>query len=148
MALTSRNADYRDQHPDTKLKATGNMGYVGLGTDRPLIEAINAAVSDLVAKGELAAMAMRRHDLRATDRTGRPRGDFDRRFFQGLGAAASFQIQFSPQQGLWIRACACGESGIGEQKLQQLLVELRRFLQHCKVADVRQDKELGTWNLP
>ena len=57
LALTSRNADYRDKHPDTKPKATGNMGYVGLGTDRPLIEAVNAAVSDLVAKGELAAMA-------------------------------------------------------------------------------------------
>jgi hypothetical protein len=89
LALTSRNADYRDKHSDTKLKATGyfhkigfNMGYVGLGTARPLIEAINAAVSDLVAKGELAAMAKRRHDLRATDRTGRPRRDFDRRSFK------------------------------------------------------------------
>jgi hypothetical protein len=64
LALTSRNADYRDKHSDTKLKATGyfhkigfNMGYVGLGADRPLIEAVNAAVSDLIAKGELAAMA-------------------------------------------------------------------------------------------
>ena len=56
--------DYRDKHPDTKLKASGyfhkigfNMGYVGLGTDRPLIEAVNAAIADLIAKGELAGMA-------------------------------------------------------------------------------------------
>ena len=56
--------EYRDKHPDTKLRATGyfhkigfNMGYVGLGTDRPLIEAVDAAIADLIAKGELAAMA-------------------------------------------------------------------------------------------
>jgi ABC-type amino acid transport substrate-binding protein len=55
---------YRDKHPDTKLKATGyyhkigfNMGYVGLGTERPLIEAVDAAIADIVAKGELADMA-------------------------------------------------------------------------------------------
>jgi hypothetical protein len=64
LALTSRNADYRDKHPDTKLKATGyfhkigfNMGYVGLATDRPLIEAVDAAIADIVAKRELPAMA-------------------------------------------------------------------------------------------
>ncbi len=33
------------------------MGYVGLGTDRPLIEAVNAAIADIVAKRELPAMA-------------------------------------------------------------------------------------------
>src|SRR6202167_4941716 len=56
--------EYRDKHPDTKLKASGyfhkigfNMGYVGLATDRPLIEAVNAAIADIVAKGELPAMA-------------------------------------------------------------------------------------------
>ena len=56
--------DYRDKHPDTKLKASGyfhkigfNMGYVGLATERPLIEAVNAAIADIVAKGELPAMA-------------------------------------------------------------------------------------------
>jgi len=56
--------DYRDKHPDTRLKASGyfhkigfNMGYVGLATDRPLIEAVNAAIADIVAKGELPAMA-------------------------------------------------------------------------------------------
>jgi ABC-type amino acid transport substrate-binding protein len=56
--------DYRDKHPNTKLKATGyfhkigfNMGYVGLGTDQPLIAAVDAAIADLIAKGELPAMA-------------------------------------------------------------------------------------------
>jgi len=56
--------DYRDKHPDTRLKASGyfhkigfNMGYVGLGADRPLIEAVDAAIADIIAKGELAAMA-------------------------------------------------------------------------------------------
>jgi ABC-type amino acid transport substrate-binding protein len=56
--------DYRNKHPDTKLKATGyfhkigfNMGYVGLGTDQPLIAAINAAIADLIAKGGLPAIA-------------------------------------------------------------------------------------------
>ena len=56
--------DYRDKHPDTRLKASGyfhkigfNMGYVGLGTDRPLIEAVDAAIADIIAKGELPAMA-------------------------------------------------------------------------------------------
>jgi ABC-type amino acid transport substrate-binding protein len=56
--------NYRDQNPDTKLKASGyfhkigfNMGYVGLGTERPLIETVNAALTDIIAKGELGAMA-------------------------------------------------------------------------------------------
>ena len=56
--------DYRDKHPDTKLKATGyfhkigfNMGYVGLGTEQPLIDAVNAAIADMIAKGELKSMA-------------------------------------------------------------------------------------------
>ncbi|MDR3464736.1 MAG: transporter substrate-binding domain-containing protein [Xanthobacteraceae bacterium] len=56
--------DYRDRTPDTKLKASGyfhkigfNMGYVTLGTEQPLIEAVNAAIADLIAKGELEAMA-------------------------------------------------------------------------------------------
>jgi ABC-type amino acid transport substrate-binding protein len=55
---------YRDKHPDTKLKASGyfhkigfNMGYVGLATDRPLIEAVDAAIADIIAKGELPVMA-------------------------------------------------------------------------------------------
>jgi hypothetical protein len=56
--------DYRDSHPSTKLKASGyfhkigfNMGYVGLATEMPLIEAVNAAIADMAAKGELEAMA-------------------------------------------------------------------------------------------
>ena len=56
--------DYRDKHPDTKLKATGyfhkigfNMGYVGLATDQKLIAAVDAAIADIIAKGELPAMA-------------------------------------------------------------------------------------------
>jgi hypothetical protein len=61
---SARFDDYRDQHPDTKLKATGyfhkigfNMGYVALATDRPLIEAVDAAIADIVARRELPAMA-------------------------------------------------------------------------------------------
>ncbi len=56
--------DYRDKTPGTKLKASGyyhkigfNMGYAALGTERPLIEAVNAAIADLGAKGELESMA-------------------------------------------------------------------------------------------
>jgi ABC-type amino acid transport substrate-binding protein len=56
--------DYRDRTPGTKLKASSyyhkigfNMGYAALGTDRPLVEAVNTVIADLVAKGELAAMA-------------------------------------------------------------------------------------------
>ena len=56
--------DYRDKNPNTKLRASGyfhkigfNMGYVSLGTDQPLIASVNAAIADLIAKGELPAMA-------------------------------------------------------------------------------------------
>ncbi len=55
---------YRDSNPGTKLKPSGyfhkigfNMGFAGLATERQLIDAVNAAVTDLIAKGELEPMA-------------------------------------------------------------------------------------------
>ena len=56
--------EYRDSNPSTKLKPSGyyhkigfNMGYAGLATEMPLIEAVNAAIADMAAKGEIEAMA-------------------------------------------------------------------------------------------
>ncbi len=55
---------YRAKHPDTSLKLTSyyypvgfNMGFVGLATERALIEEVNAAIADMLAKNEFAALA-------------------------------------------------------------------------------------------
>ncbi|HYM32623.1 MAG TPA: transporter substrate-binding domain-containing protein [Candidatus Cybelea sp.] len=63
--VTVRSFDaYRAKHPDTKLKASGfyhrigfNMGFVGLSSEQPLIDQVNTAIADMLAKGELAPMA-------------------------------------------------------------------------------------------
>jgi len=55
---------YRAEHPETRLTPTGyyypigfNMGFVGLSTAAALLEQVSAAVGDLVAGGELPALA-------------------------------------------------------------------------------------------
>jgi len=55
---------WRDSHPQTSLKASGyfhtigfNMGFAALTAEQPLIEAVNGAIADMKAKGELEAMA-------------------------------------------------------------------------------------------
>jgi ABC-type amino acid transport substrate-binding protein len=55
---------YRAAHPDTKLAASGyyypigaNRGYVALAGDTALLAAVNKALSDLQAKGTIAALA-------------------------------------------------------------------------------------------
>lgn len=55
---------YHAAHPDTALKPSGyyyrvgfNMGFVGLATEAALIEQVNAAIADLLAKGDVAALA-------------------------------------------------------------------------------------------
>lgn len=55
---------YRDSNPATKLKLSGyyhkigfNMGFATLGTEQQLIEQVNAAITDMIAKGELEPMA-------------------------------------------------------------------------------------------
>lgn len=52
---------HRAAHPDTAISASGyyypigaNRGYVGLGSDPALIEAVNKALMDLVAEGKIA----------------------------------------------------------------------------------------------
>lgn len=52
---------HRVAHPDTSITPSGyyypigaNRGYVGLGSDPALIEAINKALSDLAAEGKIA----------------------------------------------------------------------------------------------
>jgi ABC-type amino acid transport substrate-binding protein len=61
---------YRAQHPQTTLKPSGyyhrigfNMGFVGLATEAPLIEQVDAAIGDLLAGGALPALA---HDAGMT----------------------------------------------------------------------------------
>ena len=55
---------YRAEHRDTRIKASGfyykvgfNMGFVGLSTSAPLIEKVNAAIEDLLAKNAIAPLA-------------------------------------------------------------------------------------------
>lgn len=55
---------YRASHPETKLKPFGyyfpagfNIGFVGLSTDRELIEHVDQAIADMLDKGELPALA-------------------------------------------------------------------------------------------
>jgi ABC-type amino acid transport substrate-binding protein len=55
---------YRAAHPDTKLAASGyyypvgaNRGYVALASDTALLAAVNKALSDLQARGAIAALA-------------------------------------------------------------------------------------------
>jgi ABC-type amino acid transport substrate-binding protein len=55
---------YVAAHPATKLKATGfhhrigfNMGFVGLATNAPLVEAADKVIADLLQKGELPGLA-------------------------------------------------------------------------------------------
>jgi len=52
---------HRAAHPDTAITASGyyypvgaNRGYVGLGSDPALIEAVNKALTDLAAEGKIA----------------------------------------------------------------------------------------------
>jgi hypothetical protein len=67
------------QAPGHKLKAAGyfhkiglHMGHVGLATDRPPIDAVNA-LADLIAKGGTPRHGQqRRHDLRAAGRRAAP----------------------------------------------------------------------------
>ncbi|HLG80639.1 MAG TPA: transporter substrate-binding domain-containing protein [Bradyrhizobium sp.] len=61
---------YRAAHPDTKLTASGyyypigaNRGYVALASDAALLAAVNRALSDLQARGTIAALA---HDAGLT----------------------------------------------------------------------------------
>ena len=60
----SRFDAYRTGHPDTKLKASGfyhrigfNMGFAALSTEKDLVEQMNAAIGDMLANGEFAALA-------------------------------------------------------------------------------------------
>jgi ABC-type amino acid transport substrate-binding protein len=55
---------YRAEHPKTKLILSGyylpigfNMGFVGLSTDRDLIEKVNRSIAEMLEKGELGALA-------------------------------------------------------------------------------------------
>jgi ABC-type amino acid transport substrate-binding protein len=55
---------YRLAHPGSKITPTGyyyrwgiNMGYVGLSTDTVLIDRVNAAIEDMLAKNEMAPLA-------------------------------------------------------------------------------------------
>jgi ABC-type amino acid transport substrate-binding protein len=55
---------YRAAHPDTKLKPSGfyhkigfNMGMIALSTEQPLLDAVNGAIADMLAKGEMPALA-------------------------------------------------------------------------------------------
>ena len=55
---------YRAAHPDTRIAASGyyypigvNRGYVGLAADPALLAAVNKALSELQAKGTIAALA-------------------------------------------------------------------------------------------
>jgi ABC-type amino acid transport substrate-binding protein len=64
---------YRTEHPKTKLIASGyylpfgfNMGFVGLSTDRDLIEKVDRSIAEMRDSGELGALA------RATGVTYRP----------------------------------------------------------------------------
>jgi hypothetical protein len=55
---------YRAEHPDTTLRPSGyyhrigfNMGFVGLASEAALIEHVDAAIGDMLQKGEFAALA-------------------------------------------------------------------------------------------
>jgi ABC-type amino acid transport substrate-binding protein len=55
---------YRREHPATRLKASGfyhrigfNFGFAGLSTSKELIDQVNAAIVDMLAKGEFVALA-------------------------------------------------------------------------------------------
>jgi ABC-type amino acid transport substrate-binding protein len=55
---------YRAEHPDTKLRVAGyygritfNMGFVALSTEAALLERVNAALGEMLAAGELPALA-------------------------------------------------------------------------------------------
>ena len=55
---------YRAQHPATKLRPSGyyapvgfNIGFVGLATDRGLLDQVDKAIAGLLAEGELPALA-------------------------------------------------------------------------------------------
>jgi hypothetical protein len=55
---------YRAEHPQSTLKPSGyyhrigfNMGFVGLSTEAALIDQVSTAVDDLLARGELPALA-------------------------------------------------------------------------------------------
>jgi len=55
---------YRTEHPDTKVSASGfyyrigfNLGFVGLSTEAALIEQVDKAIEDLLAKDEIAPLA-------------------------------------------------------------------------------------------
>lgn len=59
---------YRAEHPDTSLRASGfyyrvgfNMGLVGLSTEPDLIEQVNKAIEQLLAKDEIAPLAKANH---------------------------------------------------------------------------------------
>jgi hypothetical protein len=55
---------YRAEHPDTRIKPSGyyypigfNMGFVSLSTASGLIEKVNTAIEELLAKNEIAPLA-------------------------------------------------------------------------------------------
>ncbi|HET7594179.1 MAG TPA: hypothetical protein VFK49_01935, partial [Stellaceae bacterium] len=55
---------YRAEHPQTALRPSGyyhrigfNMGFVGLSTEAPLIEQVDAAIGDMLSGGALPALA-------------------------------------------------------------------------------------------
>ncbi len=55
---------YRAEHPQTKLVPSGyylpigfNIGFVGLSTDRDLIEKVDRSIAEMLDKGELSALA-------------------------------------------------------------------------------------------
>ena len=56
--------EYWNEHPETKLTPSGyysrigfNMGFVGLSTDRDLIDKVDALISRMLDSGEIAALA-------------------------------------------------------------------------------------------
>jgi ABC-type amino acid transport substrate-binding protein len=55
---------YRAKHADTRLKPSGylfplgfNLGFVGLASESALLAAVDAALADMLASGEIAALA-------------------------------------------------------------------------------------------
>jgi ABC-type amino acid transport substrate-binding protein len=55
---------YRAEHPQTALKPSGyyhrvgfNMGFVGLSSEAPLIDQVSAAIGDMLAGGDMPALA-------------------------------------------------------------------------------------------
>jgi len=56
--------EYRNEHPETKLTPSGyysrigfNMGFVGLSTDRDLIDKVDGSISSMLESGEIATLA-------------------------------------------------------------------------------------------